>query len=87
MADRHVRPRTQISLPKDIHDIFSEFALISEKPRSVVMAEILIESASIYKDILLALQASNNNAEQFQKEIKDKLLLKTSDALQQTLNL
>lgn len=87
MVDRHVRPRTQVSLPDDVNDIYSEFALISKKPRSVVMANILIENSVIYKEILLALEASNNDAEAFQKEIKDRLLLKTSDALQQTLKL
>ena len=83
----HKNPRVQITLPKEVNDIFSEFAIISERPKATIMADVLTENAAVYKEILLALQASNNNAESFQKEIKDKLLLKTSDALQQTLKL
>jgi len=87
MGGKHIKPRSQVSLPTNIHNIYKEFALISDKPMSKVLTAILIESAPIYQDIIDALDASNNDAEAFKKEIKDRLLLKTSDALQQSLDL
>jgi len=87
MPGSHIKPRTQVSLPQEIHNMYQKFAEITNKPRAKVLTAILIESAPIYQNILDALDASNNDAEAFKKEIRDRLLLKTSDALQQTLDL
>jgi len=87
MSGKHKNPRAQITIPEEIYKTYKEFSLVSGRPLAKILCSVLMESEPVYKEILIALEASENNADQFKKEIRDRLLLKNSDALQQALEL
>jgi len=87
MSGKHKRPRVYISLPEEIHSLYSDFAKLTGKPLATTLSLILVEAAPIHQEIITALEESNKNADEFKKLIKDRLAIKSSEALQQSLDL
>ena len=79
-------PRIAVTCPQDTYDTYKEYSELINLPLSKVVVNILEESEPMIKMIIQAVKDSKGDKEKFIETMQKTLVVKSADALQQSIN-